>query len=49
MLLTEPHIKIEELKKIKAKTLVLAGERDIILEKHTRVLPMELLAQNFTP
>jgi len=36
MLLKEPQIDQESLKKITAKTLVLAGEKDIILEAHTR-------------
>ena len=36
MLLKEPQIEQQALKKITAKTLVLAGEKDIILEAHTR-------------
>lgn len=36
MLLKEPKIDQGSLKKITAKTLVLAGEKDIILEAHTR-------------
>jgi pimeloyl-ACP methyl ester carboxylesterase len=38
MLLTEPHITALDLKKIKAPVLVMAGEKDIILEKHTRFI-----------
>ena len=38
MLLKEPNIKPSDLKNIKAKTLVLAGEKDLILEKHTRLI-----------
>jgi len=36
MLLKEPQIDQKSLKNITAKTLVLAGEKDIILEAHTR-------------
>ena len=38
MLLNEPHILPEDLQKITAKTLVLAGEKDVILENHTRLI-----------
>ena len=38
MLLREPNITPDQLKKITAKTLVLAGEHDLILEKHTRFI-----------
>lgn len=38
MLLDEPHIAIESLKTVKAPTLVMAGERDMIKEKHTRLI-----------
>lgn len=38
LLLKEPNIMPMELKKITAKTLVLAGEKDIILEAHTRAI-----------
>ncbi|HTM97229.1 MAG TPA: alpha/beta hydrolase [Pedobacter sp.] len=38
MLLTEPHIVASDLQKITAKTLVLAGEKDIILDGHTRLI-----------
>ncbi|MCL3782212.1 alpha/beta hydrolase [Prolixibacteraceae bacterium JC049] len=38
MMLVEPNIDPVELKNIKAKTLVLAGEKDIILEQHTQLI-----------
>jgi pimeloyl-ACP methyl ester carboxylesterase len=38
MLLNEPHISVESLKTISAPTLVMAGERDMIREKHTRLI-----------
>lgn len=38
MLLQEPNINPESLKTITAKTLVMAGEHDLILEKHTRLI-----------
>lgn len=38
MLLTEPHITALDLKKIKAPVLVMAGEKDMILEKHTKFI-----------
>jgi len=41
MILKEPNIPVSELSKIKAETLVMAGEKDLILEKHT-----QLIAQN---
>ncbi|MDR6920669.1 alpha/beta hydrolase [Chryseobacterium sp. 2987] len=41
MILKEPNIPASELSKIKAETLVMAGEKDLILEKHT-----QLIAQN---
>lgn len=36
LMLREPHISDETLGKIRARTLVLAGSRDLILEKETR-------------
>ena len=36
LMLREPHIPDEELKKISARTLVLAGSKDVIKEKETR-------------
>lgn len=36
MLLNEPNIPASALGKIKATTLVIAGEKDLVLEKHTR-------------
>ncbi|TCD17963.1 alpha/beta hydrolase [Pedobacter psychrodurus] len=38
MLLTEPHITTLDLKRIKAPVLVMAGEKDMILEKHTKFI-----------
>ncbi|MBR2794676.1 MAG: alpha/beta hydrolase [Solobacterium sp.] len=35
---TEPHITPEELGRIKARTLVLAGQHDVILESETRLI-----------
>lgn len=36
LMLTEPHIDPASLRSIKAKTLIMAGEKDIITEAHTR-------------
>lgn len=38
MLLNEPHITVENLKQIKAPVLVMAGEKDMVLEKHTKYI-----------
>jgi pimeloyl-ACP methyl ester carboxylesterase len=38
MMLTEPHIPVDSLKKIKALVLVMAGKHDVILEKHTTLI-----------
>lgn len=38
MLLNEPHISVERLKSIKAPVLVMAGQHDLILEKHTKLI-----------
>lgn len=38
MLLTEPHLTFADIKKIKAPVLVMAGENDLILDKHTRAI-----------
>lgn len=38
LLLDEPHISIESLKLIKVPTLVMAGEKDMVKEKHTRTI-----------
>lgn len=38
LLLTEPHINPDSLEKIKAPTLVMAGEFDIVKEKHTELI-----------
>lgn len=38
MLLTEPHLTFDELKTIQSPVLVMAGEHDLILEKHTKAI-----------
>lgn len=38
MLLNEPHLTFDEMKKIQSPVLVMAGEHDMILEKHTRAI-----------
>lgn len=38
LLLTEPNIDPDELKKIQAPTLVMAGEHDVMPEKHTKLI-----------
>lgn len=38
LMINEPNLKPEELHKITAKTLVIAGTRDMIKEKHTRLI-----------
>jgi pimeloyl-ACP methyl ester carboxylesterase len=38
MMLTQPHIKPEELKKITIPTFILAGKKDIIKEEHTMLI-----------
>jgi pimeloyl-ACP methyl ester carboxylesterase len=38
MMLNEPHISVENLRSIKAPVLVMAGEHDVILEKHTKLI-----------
>lgn len=38
MLSTEPNIKVQDLRTINVKTLVLAGEKDVIKAKHTKLI-----------
>lgn len=38
MMLNEPHITVESLKNIKIPVLVMAGEHDVILKKHTELI-----------
>ena len=38
LMVTQPHIKPRELGKLTMPTLVIAGENDMILEKHTRLI-----------
>lgn len=42
LMLNEPHINKEELNKIKTPTLVLAGEKDLILEEETLYIHEEI-------
>lgn len=42
LMLNEPHISKEELNKIKTPTLVLAGEKDLILEEETLYIHEEI-------
>lgn len=36
MLLQEPHLSFADIKKIKSRVMVMAGEKDLITDKHTR-------------
>ena len=38
MMVKEPNITIEELQKIEIPTFILAGEKDVIKESHTRLI-----------
>lgn len=38
LMVNEPNVKPEELKMIQSQTLVIAGEKDMIKEKHTRLI-----------
>ena len=38
----DPDIKAEELRSIQSPTLVIAGERDMIREEHTRLIAAEI-------
>jgi pimeloyl-ACP methyl ester carboxylesterase len=38
MLLNEPHLSFDDIKTIRIPVLVMAGEHDLILEKHTRAI-----------
>lgn len=42
LMVNDPFIKISDLQKIAAPTLVLAGTRDMIKEKHTRLISLVL-------
>ena len=42
LLLTEPHLDPDSLKKIKAPTLVMAGEHDVVKEKHTQLIAAKI-------
>ena len=41
-MVTQPHIKPQELGKVTVPTLVIAGEKDMIREKHTRLIAASL-------
>ena len=42
LLLTEPNVNPDSLKNIKAKALVMAGQHDIIIEKHTKLIAKKI-------
>ena len=42
LLLTEPHINPDSLQKIQAPTLVMAGQYDIVKEKHTKLIAQKI-------
>ena len=42
LMVTQPHIKPQELGRLTIPTLVIAGENDMILEKHTRLIAASL-------
>jgi pimeloyl-ACP methyl ester carboxylesterase len=42
LVLNEPHLTFEDIKSIKAPTLVMAGEDDLILDGHTREIAMTI-------
>lgn len=42
LMVHEPNVSVEELSGIQARTLVIAGTRDMIKEKHTRLIALEI-------
>ena len=38
LMVNDPNIKIEDLRKIKAPTLVMAGTKDMVKEKHSQLI-----------
>lgn len=38
LMVNDPNVDPEELKRISAKTLIIAGTKDMILESHTRLI-----------
>ncbi len=42
LLLNEPHVNPDALKSIKAKTLVMAGQYDVITEQHTKLIAKKI-------
>lgn len=48
LLLEQPQMRFEELRAIKAPTLVLAGQHDVVLEKHTRAIADNIAGAQLT-
>ena len=44
MVLTEPNINVDDLGKIRSKVLVMAGEKDLIKEEHTKLIASKIRA-----
>ena len=42
LMVNDPNVSPEELSKIKAKTLIIAGTKDMISEKHTRLIAVSI-------
>lgn len=42
LMVNDPNVSVEELSRIQAKTLVIAGTKDMIKEKHTRLLALNI-------
>ena len=48
LMVNEPHISPEELKQIQSPTLVIAGEKDMIKEGHTRLIAKSITKSTLT-
>lgn len=48
LMVNEPHISPEELKQIQSPTLVIAGEKDMIKEEHTRLIAKSITKSTLT-
>ena len=48
LMVNEPHISLEELKQIQSPTLVIAGEKDMIKEGHTRLIAKSITKSTLT-
>ena len=48
LMVNEPHISLEELKLIQSPTLVIAGEKDMIKEEHTRLIAKSITKSTLT-